>query len=201
MEMEDNTNKHFKGQQRNEELVYYSCKHWIVLIPLLAELAIGVSIIGALVIIGFSAPEKTNLMKIIFVVMTAFMALWLHSFFTRFLNYFLDVVIVTNYRVLKVEKSLYMKDDQNIVDLHEIQDIKKIQHGIMPNLLDYGKLVIVTPTMIEPMILEKLPDPERFFRKVNNSKRDYIYARQQQKLKTLENKNLDYEYAGGQVVN
>lgn len=202
MEIENgNADKHFKGQQRNEELVYYTCKHWIILVPLLVELVIVLAIISALVAAGFAIEEKTSFIKVVFIGITILAALWLHNFFTRFLNYFLDIVIITNYRVIKIEKSLYMQDDQNIVDLHEIQDIKKIQHGIISNLLDYGKLVIVTPTMIEPMILDKMPDPERFFRKVNNSKRDYIYARQQQKLKTLENKNSDYEYATGQAVN
>jgi len=50
--------------------------------------------------------------------------------------------------------------------------------------------------MIEPLILHDIPDPERFFRKVNNSKRDYIYERQQRKLKMLET-----EYGVGQLVN
>ena len=199
--MEDNTNKHFKGQQRNEELVYYTCKHWVVLIPLIAEMVVAISAISAFVLLGFSVSEKPGWSKWLFVGLSLLAMVWMHNFATRFLNYFLDIVIVTNYRVLKVEKSLYLKDDQNIVDLHEIQDIKKIQHGIIPNLLDYGKLVIVTPTMIDPMILENMPDPERFFRKVNNSKRDYIYERQQQKLKTLENQNLDYDYADRQLIN
>lgn len=196
--MEDNTNKHFKGQQRNEDLVYYTSRHWVVLLPLIAEMVIAISIIAAVVFVGFGVNEKPDWSKWVFIGLTLLAIVWMHNFATRFLNYFLDIVIVTNYRVLKVEKSLYLKDDQNIVDLHEIQDIKKIQHGIIPNLLDYGKLVIVTPTMIEPMILENMPDPERFFRKVNNSKRDYIYERQQQKLKTLETQNLDYDYADRQ---
>ncbi|EKD63261.1 MAG: hypothetical protein ACD_51C00312G0008 [uncultured bacterium] len=194
--MEDNSNKHFKGQQRDEEVVYYSCKHWITLAPLMIEFVLAVAILAALVSFLIGVENRPEWARWVFVAMTGVTALWLHSFFTRTLNYFLDIVIITNFRVLKVEKSLYLKDDQNIVDLHEIQDIKKIQHGIISNLFDYGKLVIVTPTMIEPMILENMPDPERFFRKVNNSKRDYIYQRQQRKLKTS-----NYEYADGQVVN
>lgn len=197
----DNTNKYFKGQQRDEELIYYTSKHWIVLIPLIIEMIIAISVISTFAIVGFGISEKPDWSKWVFIGLILFATFWIHNFATRSLNYFLDIVIITNFRILKIEKSLYLKNDQNIVDLHEIQDIKKIQHGIIPNLLDYGKLVIVTPTMIDPMILENVPDPERFFRKVNNSKRDYIYERQQQKLKTAENQNLDYDYADRQLIN
>ena len=99
--------------------------------------------------------------------------------------------MVTNFRVIRLQKTLYLRNNKNVVDLHEIQDIKKIQQGLIANILNYGKLVVVVPTMIEPMILNSMPDPDRFFRKVNNAKRDYIYHRQQQRLEALKTNKKD----------
>ncbi len=185
----DHTNRHFKGQQRNEELVYYTRAHWITLMPLFLETVLLVGITTGLISLSFVIGETGTMWEVIFVLATAGITGWLNTIFIRFLNYFLGIVLVTNFRVIRLEKTLYLRDDKNVVDLHEIQDIKKFQHGIVSNLLNYGRLVIVVPTMIEPMILNSIPNPDKFFQKVNNAKRDYIHNRQQQRLEVFSRQN------------
>ncbi len=182
---QDNTNRHFQGQQKNERLVYFARKHWITLVPILIEAALCIgAAVGVVVGTLLYAREGSSTMGFAIAAVIV-MTIWMHHVFVRLLNYFLDIVLITNFRIINIEKTLFLKNDKNVVDLHEIQDIKKFQHGITPNLLNYGKLVVVVPTMIEPMILEKMPAPDRFFRKINNAKRDYIYGRQQQRLNVL----------------
>ncbi|OIP80741.1 hypothetical protein COW94_04705 [Candidatus Peregrinibacteria bacterium CG22_combo_CG10-13_8_21_14_all_44_10] len=189
----DNTDRHFKGQQRSEVVVYYTRKHWITQIYLFIEIIAFTLVFGALIFVAVYLKEVAHIGELMIAAVVA-MTVWLHHIFTGFLNYFLGIIVITNFRVIILEKSIYIKDDKDVVDLHEIQDIKKIQHGIIPNLLNYGKLVVVVPTMIQPMIINAIGDPEKFFRKINNAKRDYIHERQQQRLKMLAGNNqTDYE--------
>lgn len=183
----DNTNKHFRGQQRDEILIHMTRKHWMVLLPILIEFVVVLAIITGAILtaIPFLGIGLGNSVEFLIIGGIVIITIWMHYLFIEFLNNFLDTVVVTNFRVLKIEKSLFLKNNMDVVDLHEIQDIKKMQDGIMENLFNYGKLIIVVPTMLEPMILYSIPDPERFFRKVNNAKRDYIYERQQRKLTAL----------------
>lgn len=189
----DNTNKHFKGQQRNEQLVYFTRRHWIVLLRLKVELLVTAGIIAGMIYLTFFANGATREFLRDFswglLIAIGFITVWGHYLSIKLLNYFLNTVIVTNFRIIKLEKTLYLRNDRDVVDLHEIQDIKKIQRGLLPNILNYGKLIVIVPTMIEPMILPYIPNPEKFFRKVNNSKRDYIHHRQQQRLKAITGRN------------
>ncbi|MBU1019087.1 MAG: hypothetical protein ABII07_00440 [Patescibacteria group bacterium] len=190
----DYTNKHFKGQQRNEQLVYFTRKHWMTLIGVLTYFGLTTAAVAGLLFFVFTADGSTKefLDDAKWGIMAVMIAatMWFHYLFIRFTNYFLDIVIITNFRIIRLEKTLYLKNNRDVVDLHEIQDIKKIQHGLIPNILNYGKLIVVVPTMIEPMILPYTPSPDKFFRKVNNAKRDYIHHRQQQRLKVLTASNL-----------
>ena len=187
----DNTNKYFKGQQRNENLVYYARKHWIVLLPILLHAIAVLAVLAVLVSLLLLMQSEIIGMRTIMALMIIGITSWFHFIFIRFMNYFLEIVLVTNFRVIRLQKTLYLRNNKNVVDLHEIQDIKKIQQGLIANILNYGKLVVVVPTMIEPMILNSMPDPDRFFRKVNNAKRDYIYHRQQQRLEALKTNKKD----------
>lgn len=198
----DNTNRHFRGQQREEILIYMTRKHWIILLPVFIEFMILLALItiATLSAIPFLGVGLNNTIQFLIIGGVAVITLWMHYLFIEFLNNFLDTAIVTNFRVLKIEKSLFLKDNMDMVDLHEIQDIKKMQDGIMENLFNYGKLIIVVPTMLEPLVLSSMPDPERFFRKVNNAKRDYIYERQQRKLTALtQNQGLPIDIFANEI--
>jgi len=198
----DNTNKHFRGQQREEILIYMTRKHWMVLLPIFMEFLILISVItisvwSAIPYFGIGVNKTVGFLIIAGI---AVITGWMNYLFVEFLNNFLDTAIVTNFRVLKIEKSLFLKNNMDMVDLHEIQDIKKMQDGIMENLFNYGKLVIIVPTMLEPLVLNSMPDPERFFRKVNNAKRDYIYERQQRKLTALtQNQGLPLDIFANEI--
>lgn len=185
----DNTNRHFKGQQRNEKITYFTRKHWITLMNVFIQFVVATPIALGLVLLALASRGETKefleATKWGLLVGAILFTAWFHYLFVRFLNYFLDIVIVTSFRIVHLEKSLYIKNNRDVIDLHEIQDMKKIQNGIIRNLLNYGKLIVVVPTMIEPLILPCTPNPDRLFRKITNSKRDYIANKQRKKLDAI----------------
>lgn len=200
----DNTDRHFQGQQKNEEVKYFTRKHPVILLPFIG---IWLVLSGALILVFislFSAGDIRDslLFKSVFLISAIFFIILNHFFFLRLLNYYFEIVILTNYRVINMKKTLFIYDDKEIVDLHEIQDIKKHQTGIWPNLLNYGDLLVTVSTTSSSMILRDIPNPEYYFNQINHAKRGYILERRKEKfdIKSPEQMPKELPNAMGQVV-
>jgi hypothetical protein len=184
--MRDNSNRHFMGQQKAEKVICYCRKHPIVLLRsfLIATSLAIVSIMGAIFIISTGQLEESLVLQGVFFMLMVLLTITGHVFFLRVLNFYLDIMILTNYRIIALKKSLYTHDDKEIIDLHEIQDMKKIQEGIFANFINFGTVVIITPSMTSSMNLHYLPKPEYYLNRVNEAKRLYILDRRRQKFQS-----------------
>lgn len=181
----DNTNKNFKGQQKNEVVLCFSRKHWIVLVPHF----IGFGIFLAAVFSFFVFISKQDIEAVmnqavyrIFAGLAIIgLTFYLHRFFCIFFNYYLQIFIVTNFRVLQLDQTLYFTKNRDSIDLPEIQDILIEQKGIMKTLLNYGEIQITLSSAHATKTLRSVPNPEYFFRKINKTKREYITSRREDK--------------------
>ena len=181
-EATDNTDKNFNGQQAAETVLCFCRKHPIVLLRsfLVLNGVMVVSVMGILAILNadwISGTAMYLLLGGLFILITFAH----HTFYLRLFHYFLDIIIFTNYRIIDLKKSVYLLDDKEIIDLHEIQDIKKNQQGIIPNLLNYGEIKIATASLSTSMSLPHIPKPEYYLNQINQAKRFYILTRRQQK--------------------
>ena len=59
-------------------------------------------------------------------------------------NYYLDIVLITNRRLLKIEQRGLFARDIAEMRLERIQDIRVDVMGIIPSLLDFGTLKVQT---------------------------------------------------------
>lgn len=169
----DNTNRNFKGQQKNEVVLCFCRKHWIVLVPhFIGALLIAVGLTFFISSSFFWSP-----------VVIAGLTYYLHYFFVRFFNYYLKIVIVTNFRVIHLDQTLYFHRNRDSIDLPEIQDIVIQQNGIIKTLFNYGEIIITLSSAHASKTLACVPNPEYYFRKINKTKRDYITIRRVEKGK------------------
>ncbi len=179
----DNTNRHFRGQQRAEKVVTFTRKHPIVLARIvLITLCMFAASATTFLIIPFERMKESVSIQLTLFVLVLMVMLTFHMFFLRIMNFYLDIVIITNYRVIDMRKSLFMHDDKEIIDLHEIQDTKKTQNGILANFLNYGTIVVVIPSLTTSMHLPYMPKPEYYLNQINQTKRGYILDRRRQKF-------------------
>lgn len=176
----DNTNLNFKGQQKAEEVLCFCRKHWIVLVPHFIGFAVFLIATSVFLIIaptGFldSLLEFVSYKAIAFLIVVG-ITYYIHSFFKRLFNYYLQIFIVTNYRIVNLDQTLFFKRVRDSLDLSEIQDVQINQNGIIKTLLDYGELII-TLSAGPLKTIECVPNPEYHFRKINKTKREYINMR------------------------
>lgn len=181
----DNTNRNFKGQMANEEVLCFCRKHWVVIIHYLVGLVILWAILfwlafslekeGVISVIGETGYQTVAFIAII-------IATFLHHrIFIRLLNYYLQIFVVTNYRLVEMGKTVFFRDSRNALDVKEIQDMVMKKDGLFRTILDYGDLEIRLSSVTEPYCIRYVPNPEYHFRKINKTKREYIVGRQLEK--------------------
>lgn len=181
----DNTNKNFKGQQKNETVLCFTRKHWIVLLPHFIGFAVFIAALLGFFIL-FSNKAIAELMsQLSYRIAAAFVLIgltfYIHRFFVRFFNYYLQTLIITNFRVLQLDQTLYFSRNRDSIDLPEIQDIVIQQNGIMKTLFNYGEITITLSSAHASKTLYCVPNPEYYFRKINKTKREYITTRRTEK--------------------
>lgn len=93
------------------------------------------------------------------------LSIWI-LFFTQFTDYYLDINIVTNDRIIDInQKGLFGRSVAEL-DLTRIQDVHSEVKGIIPTLLGYGLVEVQTAAAEENFRFEQVPDPHRIRQRI-----------------------------------
>ena len=134
---------------RNERIVMVVHHHWFNLLRevvgvgflFLAPL-IGVPVLGLLIGTGPNAAQIGAVVGFL----GSLWALICWSFlFVRWTDYYFDVWIITNWRIIDMDlKGLFKVDIGSMLDLDHIQEISTHTDGIIQNLLGFGDILLQT---------------------------------------------------------
>ena len=89
-----------------------------------------------------------------------FLLCWLFLF-QNFLDYFLDIWIVTNKRILNIEQTGLFARTVSELRLYRVQDVTSSVNGFVPTIFDYGNVEIQTAGEKEHFVFEQIPHPTR----------------------------------------
>lgn len=168
-----NKDLYFKGQQHNETLICFFRHHWIVLIKEFLYLAIFLLIvIITLSKIGTIQDilRGNRELKLLFVTGFLIGTIYIHRFFFRMLNHFLNIRIITDLRIIDHQKTLLFKDTMDAIDMYQIQNIECIGEGLLPNLLKYGDIKIYLSASSAVRTLTYVPNAKFHFRCITRQK-------------------------------
>lgn len=155
----------FPGHHAGERILLLLRRHWFVLFTtalfFLVLLALPL-LVYVLIPNGFIALLRTTVWTgVVTLVLTAYyLFLWLF-FFTVVVDYYLDVWIVTNERIVSIEQEgLFHRiiAEQSIV---RIQDVTSEVQGIFPTFLNFGHVFVQTAGERERFIFLQVPNPEQ----------------------------------------
>lgn len=135
-----NRERSFPGQQPGEEVVLMSVFHWMTLVPFMFYLS--------LMILGYVSfyyasgiyEDLSPLSRL--GLNTGFLAVILQIFCFRLYNYSLKVMIITNFRMIEVRHTVFLKREREVIPMTNIQDIRFRQRGILPRVFKYGDLIV-----------------------------------------------------------
>lgn len=82
-------------------------------------------------------------------------------FFKIWTDYYLDVLIVTDKRLIDIEQKGFFKRDVATLRLDKIQDIRVNVSGVLATFLDFGEISIQTAGESKEFIMRYVPEPSK----------------------------------------
>lgn len=155
--------QHLPGGQADEKIVILLRRHWmnllglafsfvfVLILPVAAYLVIQVASPAF-----FEDPIRTTLLVLggsIF-----FLYAWLFLY-QNYIDYYLDIWIATNNRILNIEQHGLFARTVSELRLHRVQDVTAEVHGFLHTMLDYGNVHIQTAGEKERFQFEDVPHP------------------------------------------
>jgi ABC-type multidrug transport system fused ATPase/permease subunit len=168
--------QHFPNQKPNEHVLMFLRRHWIVVLKIIL-IAIFFSAIPVLIYV--SLANLTNYFDS--EAFTAFFTLFISAFylfvvlytFTNFIDYYLDVWMVTNQRIINIEQEGLFNRIVAEKDLGRMQDITSEVHGFLGTILNYGDVYIQTAAEKERFIFRQVPFADEVARRISNLVSEY----------------------------
>jgi ABC-type multidrug transport system fused ATPase/permease subunit len=154
----------FPGLRKEERILLVLRRHGFVLVTtglLFAFLIVFPLVLQFLLPQGFLVSLQASVWGgVITLVLSAYyLFLWLF-FFTVLVDYYLDVWIVTNERVVSIlQEALFHRviAEQSVI---RVQDVPSSVRGIFPTFLNFGNVFIQTAGERERFVFMQLPNPE-----------------------------------------
>lgn len=157
-----------------EKILLRARRHWfffatkiIALVPLVAIPIILIATTKALsttnpeafsYLNNFYNTENGSSALVIFLLFSWFLGLWIVAFI-MWTNYYLDVLIVTDRRVINIEQKALFSRETSSMSLDKIQDVSTEIDGILATFLAFGSLRIQTAGEVEQFVLHGLKNP------------------------------------------
>ncbi|GAF70346.1 unnamed protein product [marine sediment metagenome] len=163
----------FKGQQENEEYICFFRHHWIDILRELIYFIIFLTLITILIVkIGEIQGVLRGNREIKLFFFTGFLGItvFMHRFFIKILNYFINVGIITDRRVIDHKRSLFFVDSMDSIDMAQIQNIEKIQNGVLPSILRFGDIKLYLTASDSIKTFHRIPNARFHFREINRKR-------------------------------
>ena len=147
--------------QPNEKVILICRRHWLAFV--FAVLPIGffaILILAVPFLANAFIPEflSANENLIFLGIILALEVLWI-VFFTVVADYYLDVWVVTDHRLVFIELHGLFSRVVSSVTLANIQDITVEIHGLLPTLLKFGEVEIQSAGAGQPFVFKQVPRP------------------------------------------
>lgn len=155
---------HFVAQKSYEKVEYTLRRHWLTFLPVLVTLLVMFAVPIVVLFIfqnlfpDFLTGPITYPLTILFGSIYFLFALMF--FYIQFIDYYLDMWIITNDRLIDIEQKGLFSRSITELELFRIQDVTSNTEGLWGTLLHYGDVSIATASNTSSIILHKVPRPD-----------------------------------------
>lgn len=153
---------HFRGQHENEEVLRIIHRHWFNITMHYFGVALLTTILFILLAIvpALFPNVLTELPPSLpaFVLNTFLIFIWLYVFLV-WVDYYFDVWIITNERVVNIEQKGLFNREVSELQFERIQDITTVVDGLVQTFLNFGDVYVQTAAETERFVFRQVPDP------------------------------------------
>ena len=155
-----NTTLHFPGQKPGETIQYIVHKHWIIYVRLAGfVLAVaGIPFVSYFFLVE-EVPLSPNQQHWLTLLFFLYLILILSITFIRWLEEEMDMIIVTNERIISIDQVTFMHRTISETELSQVQDVKHVAKGLLANLFGFGSLEIQTAAHKVVFVIKAVYNP------------------------------------------
>ncbi len=147
----------FPGQRPDEEIIFVKRRHWFVLLRWLTPpVVLFLAMLGIGLVIGAAAelqPLAWALVLLLLIAAPVGLIVW------RILDWENDHYILTNQRVVHIERVYFLFESRHEASLNKIQDVTFAMPTLLHNLLNFGDVEIETAGTTGQIRFEAVPNP------------------------------------------
>ncbi|MCX6811927.1 MAG: hypothetical protein NT039_04535 [Candidatus Berkelbacteria bacterium] len=152
----------FPGQEKGEKVLFFTRRHplsflglflfsfFMVILPFL--------VYWIVIVFGIVDLSVTG-EKIMIVLEGAYLLFVLGFFLAAWIDYYMDVMIVTNLRIIDITQNVLFSRTIAEANLTDIEDINAEVKGILPTLFHYGTIFVQTAGTARNFEFDSMPDP------------------------------------------
>lgn len=179
---------HFPGQHKSEEVILLLRRHPIILLGKILVISFFLFILIVFWIKGIEyLPaffEEPYLNFSIFISLILILFIWLYTFIV-WTDYYLDVWILTNERLLDIEQKGLFHRVISVLRFSRIQDITSEVRGFIPTFFHFGDISIQTAAEQERFKLDQIPHPIRVRRTIIKLHKEYLEEEKKENNQSL----------------
>jgi len=154
---------HFDGQKNGEKVLLVLRRHWFnILSQFLVVFFLLIFLIGSYLIVPLFMPQFSRMYQsgrlLSFGENLLAMLTWI-TFFAIWVDYYFDIWIVTDQRIINIEQKGLFNRSVSELELPRIQDVTAEIQGIIPTFFTYGDVYIQTAAEQDRFHFRQIPDP------------------------------------------
>ncbi len=163
--------------EKDEHFIFEVRKHWLVF-AVEVILIIIFSILPIILLflaLGLDFNNQLNFINFIWFYVF-FYSGWLLMLWVIgniiWINYYLDVWIITNKRIIDIEQHALFKREVSVLNLDRIQDVTFRVEGVTSTVFNFGDIIVRTAGSQDSFIIRGISNPPLVQEKINQAFRN-----------------------------
>lgn len=152
----------FKDQHSDEEVVLFLRRHWSILLSSMSRpIVLALVAVIAYFVVPYFLPDLVDveILPLVNLILYVYILFVVAYAFHIWLDYYLDVWIVTTERILNIEQDGLFNRTASEQKIYRVQDVTSVVKGVMATLFDYGDVHIQTAGTEKRFVFEQVEHP------------------------------------------
>lgn len=160
--------KFFPAQESSEEVFLLIRRHWMTYSIFWILVFLMIIPLALVFILTIFYPDffTDTIIGVVAVASSSYCLVILALLLYGFVDYYLDVYIVTDRRIVDIKQDGFFKRAISELNLHQVQDVNAKVEGLLPTLFHYGDIYIQTAGERENFVFQSIPHPYRVSKKI-----------------------------------
>jgi len=202
-DLKEHSPLHFPTQRPNENVVLLLRRNWTVLardvIQLITSLIVPPVVLAVLYFYADTTIEPGSaLYALIIIVLCLYYLFSFLAYFHDFVDYHLDIWVVTDQRVVSIEQEGLFNRTISELNIVKVQDVTSEVRGTVQTFLDYGQVHIQTAGQEARFVFEQVPHPSEVAKVILQVHDRAMKMQELERVRQSEDYRHELEAQGGQ---